>query len=455
MRILLVQPPKAPRTIGGEDVFIYEPLALEYLASAVAMDHDVKILDLRLEKDFERILTEYDPDIVGITAYTVHVNVVKTLCRKVKELKGEALTVVGGHHATVAPDDFLSPSIDIIVMGEGVLPFREIVRRFQKRESLEGVPGTAVPRDGCLIGTKSEELLDLDAFSFPDRKLTVQYRGEYFSEWMKPLASIRTSKGCPFRCTFCAEWKIAGGYYYKRKPERVVDELAEIPEECVFFADDESLIDTGRMARLAQLIREAGIRKRYFLYGRSDTVTRHPRLLEAWRSIGLERVFIGLEFFRDEDLAYVRKSSTVEDNERAVHLLRELGIEVYASFIIRPDFMRSDFEAMRRCCQRMRPDYASFAVLTPLPGTDLYRDVKDTLLTRNLDFYDFIHTVLPTALPLREFYAEVGRLYMKAVPLHMQLASLRKFRVSEIPGLVATGRRFYSRLKTAHLDYAT
>lgn len=83
MKILLVQPPKAPRTIGGEDVFIYEPLALEYLASAVTQNHDTRILDMRLDKDLVSVLADFEPDIVGITAYTVHVNVVKTLFAEV------------------------------------------------------------------------------------------------------------------------------------------------------------------------------------------------------------------------------------------------------------------------------------------------------------------------------------------------------------------------------------
>ena len=72
---------------------------------------------------------------------------------------------------------------------------------------------------------------------------------------------------------------MAEGRYFKRNPEKVVEELAGIEEECVFFADDESLLDASRMTRLAQLIKEAGIKKRYFLYGRSDTITKHPDLL--------------------------------------------------------------------------------------------------------------------------------------------------------------------------------
>lgn len=453
MKILLVQPPKAPRTIGGEDVFIYEPLALEYLASGVTGNHDVRILDLRLEKDLASSLSEFRPEIVGITAYTVHVNVVKGLFAEIKRWNPRTLTVVGGHHATVMPEDFLETSIDLVVMGEGVGPFQEIVRRFENGEPFDGIPGTIFVGENGPRRTECRADVDLDGLPFPDRRLTAPYRAHYYSEWMKPLASIRTSRGCPYRCSFCAQWKVAGGRYDRRAPERVVEELAGISEEFVFFADDESLIDAPRMARLAALIRNAGIRKRYFLYGRSDTITRSPGLLKAWREIGLERVFVGLEFFRDEDLRYIRKSSTCRDNETAVRLLQRLDIEVYASFIVRPEFSTSDFTAFRRYCRDLNLNFASFAVLTPLPGTDLYQETRDRLITRNYDCFDFIHTVLPTALPLKEFYEEYRRLYTEGVAPLRQLLLLRKYPIREIPRMLGKGRQFYKRLRTAHLDY--
>jgi hopanoid C-3 methylase len=453
MRVLLVQPSKSPKTIGGDDVFIYEPLALEYLASALQGDHDIRILDMRLENSFQTALVAFNPDIVGITAYTVHANVVKILFKNVKAWNAKTLTVVGGHHATVAPEDFHTPFIDVVVMGEGGYVFNEIVRRFEKGESLTGIPGTVVAHEGTIHRTNASLDIDIDSFPFPKRNLTDKYRKQYYSEWMKPLASIRTSKGCPYRCSFCAEWKVAGGRYYRRAPQQIVEELATIAEPYVFFADDESLVDITRMTLLARMIMKAGIHKRYFLYGRSDTIARNRNLLEIWRAIGLERVFIGLEFFRDEDLRSIRKSSTLDDNTEAIRILRDLDIQVYASFIVRPEFSRSDFAACREYCRRLKLNYATFSVLTPLPGTDLYEETKDQLLTHDYEYFDFIHTLLPTTLPLEEFYTELSHLYQEAVPVGRQLSMLKKFPMREIPKLLRTGRMFYRRLTTVHLDY--
>jgi radical SAM superfamily enzyme YgiQ (UPF0313 family) len=453
MRILLIEPAKAPRTIGGEDVFLYEPLALEYLAAGVSKDHDVRILDLRLEKDLRAVFERSNPEVVGITSYTVHVNPVRKLFEQIKAWNPQVLTVVGGHHATVAPEDFASPHIDLIVMGEGVFTFKEIVARFERGEGFDGIPGVAFARNGGLLKMEPMPVGNLDVFPFPERRFTARYRPHYFSEWMRPLASLRTSKGCPHRCKFCALWKLAGGRYLKRQPEKVVEELADLDEEFVFFADDESLVDVSRMETTATLIREAGIHKRYFLYGRSDTIARNPDLLGLWREVGLERVFVGLEFFRDEDLEDIGKGSTLHDNEQAVKVLQGLGIDIYASFIVRPEFTRADFAASRQYCRDLDLDFATFAMLTPLPGTDFYQEVKEQMITHNFDYFDFVHTLLPTALPLKDFYEAYYQLYQKAIPVTKRLAILGKMQLRDIPAMLASSYRAFAQLRKAYQDY--
>lgn len=453
MKILLIQPAKAPVTIGGDDVYLYEPLALEYIASGVTDNHDVKIFDMRLEKDLKKVFDEFKPDVVGITAYTVNVNIVKSIFKEIKIWNPEVFTVIGGHHATVSPEDFLDSSIDLIIMGEGVFAFQELMTRLGKKDKFDEIKGIVYKEEGTIIKIPHEPVVGLDALPLPNRDLTKQYRSSYFSEWMKPLASIRTSKGCPFRCNFCALWKLTGGRYLTRKPENIVKELFTIKEEFVFFADDESLIDAKRMMELARLINEFGIKKRYFLYGRSDTIVKHPELLESWKKIGLERVFIGLEFFRDEDLKYIKKGSTVRNNKEAVKILQDMDIEIYASFIIRPEFVKEDFRKFRDYCRNLRLNFATFSVLTPLPGTDLYEKVKDQLITHNYDYFDFLHTLLPTSLPLKEFYRELYELYKKSVPFSNWISFIRKFPLVEIPSILKISNRVFNQIRNAYKDY--
>jgi radical SAM superfamily enzyme YgiQ (UPF0313 family) len=248
-------------------------------------------------------------------------------------------------------------------------------------------------------------------------------------------------------------WKVAGGKYLKREPEKILQELETIKEEYVFFADDESLIDATRMQTLAELIKKRGIKKRYFLYGRSDTIAKNPQLIKLWKDIGLERVFVGLEFFRDEDLQDIAKKSTVSDNKTAVKILQELKIEIYASLIVRPEYTKEDFALLRKYVRDLKLNFAGFAVLTPLPGTDLYNNVKDSLITHNYDYFDFIHTVLPTELSLKDFFTEYEQLYKKGISKWRGLASLRKYPVKEISPLIKKSEFIYKRFANAHQDY--
>jgi radical SAM superfamily enzyme YgiQ (UPF0313 family) len=381
------------------------------------------------------------------------VKTVKRLFQQIKGFDPAILTVVGGPHATIMPEDFYTPYIDIIVAGEGVFPFREIISRREKQTDLSGIAGAVGMMNGSVLIDNMVQDDDLDAVPFPRRDLTVTYRKLYFSEWMRPLASIRTSKGCLFRCRFCALWKLTNGRYLTRKPRCILEELGTIDEKYVFFADDESLLDTERMTTLASLIKEAGIKKRFFLYGRSDTIAKHPGLVERWKEVGLERVFIGLEFFRDADLKRVRKGSTAETNGKAVQILKSLGIDIFPTFIILPEFDRKDFLDLRKYCLDLELPFIGFSVLTPLPGTDLYKDVKDSLITSSYDFVDFFHTLLPTKLPMKHFYQELADLYKHSRSLKNQIRLMRKYRVRDLPSLFRTFGVFLERLEKLEHDY--
>lgn len=457
MRILLIQPPKAASVIGGEDLHIYEPLDLEYIAAGVGEGHQVKILDMRFDKDLEAWLADFEPDIVGLTAYTTHVKTVKGLCLRIKRARPAALTVVGGHHATAFPGDFEVEGVDVVVAGEGVFSFRELVEAYQGgmsrlRALLDagGPPGTRTLRS-------RHNLAPLDSYPAPRRDLTRDHRREYFSEWMKPLATIVTSKGCPFRCEFCCLWKQTEGRYLERSPETIVDELETIEEENVFFADAESMINVARMTRLAELIKQRGIRKSYFCYSRSDSVVRHPELYRQWREVGLERVFVGFEFFRDDDLGDVHKRATVKENEAAMRVLNELDISIIASFLVRPEFSREDFRAFSDYCRRLKRELKFsmflFSVLTPLPGSNFYDASRGRLISHDYDHFDLFHTVLPTKLPLKEFFDEVHALYQAVNGPQEMIPTLRRFKMLEIPRIMQRYYKVAVQMRNAYKDY--
>ena len=114
---------------------------------------------------------------------------------------------------------------------------------------------------------------------------------------------------------------------------------------------------------------------------------------------------------------------------------------------------REDFAELRAYLKKLKLPFASVFVLTPLPGTDLYEEKKGELLTRDGELFDFFHTVLPTRLPLEEFYEELYQTWRAPVSLRSLISLARNFRLWDLPGAAKRTRRMLSRLRKAHQDH--
>ncbi|MEO7194204.1 MAG: radical SAM protein [Pseudonocardiaceae bacterium] len=419
MRILLIWPLALTEPDWGADLgAVSEPLALEYLAAAAKADsHDVRILDLRLHPDdLDTVLADYLPDLVGVTAYSMHVSAALAVCRRVRELLPGARTVVGGHHATFLPDDFFRSEVDYVVCGEGVGPFQTLLSRLKRGEEVGGIPGLWSRVAGVFTLGGPEAPFDVDALPVPDRSGTAADRHLYFIDWMRPVALLRTTVGCPFRCSFCSLWQLMGGRYHMRNIDAVVAELATIQEDFVFLVDDEAFIHGPRMTKLAEAIATTGIRKRLFAYCRIDSLLRNRKVLAAWREIGLERIFVGIDAVTEKDLDEYRKKIKLAQIEEGLRVAEELGIEIFAQFVVNTDYRQRDFHRLARFVEHHRIRFPTFTVLTPLPGTELLASFDDVVARQangrpNWDLFDCQHAVTATRLPPEEFHAAYRNLY--------------------------------------------
>ncbi|MFB6448167.1 B12-binding domain-containing radical SAM protein [Bradyrhizobium tunisiense] len=419
MKVLLIWPNSRNEVLGWGDLgAIAEPLALEYLAAGLKQDgHSIRILDMRLHPGaLVDELRDWRPDIVGVTAFSMHVLTVLAICRRVKAELPHCVTVVGGHHATFLPEDFFELQVDLVVCGEGVQPLRRIASAITEGRPLSPIPGV-----WARVGTEfrsggSNPTLRLEDLPQPDRTITSRDRASYFIDWMKPVALVRTSVGCPFRCTFCSLWKIMDGRYLMRDADSVIEEVSTIPEEFVFLIDDEAFINGRRMKALAQALRAAGLHKRYFTYCRMDSLVRNRDVLKEWREIGLERLFVGVDAISEKDLGEYNKKISIEKIETGFRIARELGIEIFAQFVVNTDYSRRDFQRLVRFIEHHKIRYPSFTVLTPIPGTELLSTFDNVIARQpngrpNWDLFDCQNAVTPTALAPEEFRREYQNLY--------------------------------------------
>lgn len=443
MRVLLIWPKaRTDPEWGGDLGAIAEPLALEYIgAVAKQRGHEVRIIDLRLYPDaLDSALESFTPDIVGVTAFSMHVSAAKAVLRRAKEIVPRCITVVGGHHATILPEDFFVAEVDFVVCGEGTGKFGELLDSLTQgmsRPNIGGVWRQTIPDEQRHLGIVDEidplmftvgldgrtfvyggpeEPFNISRIPSPDRSLTSDFRQRYFIDWMKPVALLRSTVGCPYRCNFCSLWKIMSGHYHARPIRDVVEELGSINEEYVFLIDDEAFIDGKRMSALATAIKEAGIRKRLFAYCRIDTLQRNREVLRAWREIGLERLLIGIDAITNRDIDEYNKKTTVAVIERGLQTAEELGLQVFAQFVVNTNYTKQDFVRLRRFVEHHRLKYPSFTVLTPLPGTQLLESF-DVVKVRqpdgrpDWDYFDTQNAVTETRLPPDEFRREYRGLY--------------------------------------------
>jgi radical SAM superfamily enzyme YgiQ (UPF0313 family) len=413
MKILLVRPYLSPSTLTGGDYLEFEPLELEYLAAGLH-GHDVELVDMRFEEDFESRMAGFEPHIVACTAYSVHVYNVRRIFEEAKRIDKDVFTVVGGHHATLMPQDFERPEIDAIVVGEGIYSFRDLVETLERRLPLENVSGICFRKGGDFVWTgPRDDTVNFDRFPLPDRNLTKSHRERYFYLWWRPAALLRGSIGCVYRCTFCPIWKAAGGKLSYRSPQSVADELDALDEDFVYFCDDNAFFDSQRTEALYRLLKERGIKKEYFFFSRPEELMKRPDLVEKWAEVGLRQVFLGVEAVDPEKLRSLRKRMDAQTNREAIQLLKRNGIDPIAAFITLPEFSKEDFDRIYDYMEEMGLYYSEFSILTPLPGSDLYWEKKNELLTENYELFDNLHPVLPTRLRPRDFCKNLARLWIK------------------------------------------
>jgi radical SAM superfamily enzyme YgiQ (UPF0313 family) len=423
MKILLVNPPDCGRSIPEErygintlrQIFRGEPLALETLAGNLD-GHEVRIVDLKAAPDsLSRELADFRPDLAGLTGVTCEANTLVKLAGQIKESCG-ATIVAGGVHASNDPDFFNRAEIDYIVVGLGKLSFRQLVDTLPKDGG--HIPGVArtCPGNRLSYTPRSFTAADLVQSAPPRYDLVERYRPHYILKSLGlDMGAVASAFGCPFECSFCCIAGLTGGRYLTQSSESVVRDirlLGDIP--VIRLVDANTFGHPEHARRLCRQIREAGIQKNFLADVRSDTVVRHPDLLREWKEAGLRSVVIGFEDLDDARLGELNKANSAAANREAIRILHEIGITIVGDFIISPDYDEEAFAVMDKYLEDNPIDLPIFTVLTPLPGTPLYKEAKERIVIDDLDYYTLTNAVVPTRLDEKNFYENYARLTKSA-----------------------------------------
>ena len=419
MRIALLKPPIGG-ILGLEMLTFVEPLGFLCIAGGLEeAGHECRIVDLRIDGEEPGIAltTAFAPDVVGLQCnFTTERFRTLKLARRIRRELPEAFVVVGGHDASREPEWFEREEFDAIAIGDGEEVMLPLVAALDRGGDPGDVNGLRLRRGASwLVTGPAPARRDLDELPMPARHLIAHYAPHYYINFRKPLALMETARGCPFKCNFCSVWKFHESTFREKSAARVVAELAQIEADNIFITDDIFWLDRKRGEELAAAIKESGIRKYFTVQTRTDIICKFPHLIEMWKDCGDLSIFLGLESVTNEGLDAVNKSNTADNNVRAIEILKDLEVGFTPNFIVDPGWDREDFATLRAWISEQGAYNSGFSVLTPLPGTDLWDEAKKSVTTHDWEMYDIIHTVLPTKLPLEEFYEEYSALWRHAL----------------------------------------
>ncbi len=379
--MLLINPP-SPEQLGAP------LLGLQYVAAALlARGCEVKVIDAAaryFSGDADSIVAEaeaFAPDLVGFGLFT---RWVWHAYRLVERFRGRfPVLVAGGAHATVSADETLENGFDIAVVGEAEETIVRLVDWLEGRISLDAIAGIRYRDAGGAVhsGPPSAAIADLDSLPLPQTAQDLFDRRWYDPEGREVVpGGILTSRGCPARCTFCANY-VTGRRFRFRSAASVVAELNAYHARSgsTFFPcwDDALTANRPRLEELCATIeREIRFPLQWSAITRASMVT--PALLRTLKRAGLVHVNFGVESGDDEILRAIKKGITTEQVVRALEWAKAEGLMTACNFMLGfPQETPEALERTYRFMERIAPlvdSFSTLGVLVPFPGTPLYDD---------------------------------------------------------------------------------
>jgi anaerobic magnesium-protoporphyrin IX monomethyl ester cyclase len=240
------------------------------------------------------------------------------------------------------------------------------------------------------------------------------------------MGSILTTRGCMMQCSFCSHRVFWRGDWRTRDPIKVVEEIRHLVDEYqvefITLIDPYPTKDRERWERQLDLLIEAKINVRLLMETRVEDIIRDEDLLPKYRDAGIIHMYLGAESSSDTTLNSLNKGTNVDMNKKAIDLLRDHGIMTEASFMI--GFPEETTESVDKTISeaiRLNPDIAVFPLITPMPFTPLYKQMKDRIRVFDYAKYNLMTPIIePYAMSLAQVSGELARCYMTFYGQKMQ-----------------------------------
>ena len=288
MNILLIRPPRIKQAITLSDFMFSEPLGLEMIYGVLKANHDVEIFDMMIEKtSLSEKLKTYSPNLVGVTSLCIDVNLVKKICREVKELDANIITFIGGTQTYLNPQSFIDDSVDYIFKYTNRDNLNSFFNILEKKEDV-------IDLDGVLsknIGYKDSGKQGRNEYMLPDRQSTERYRDYYSYFGYRPAAIMEFGLGCNKLCEFCLRWRIEGARERLIDLDLVRKDLIQIKEPTIMFVDNDFFASREKIQTFISIIKELKINKNYIVYASVKGIIDYKDTIKEFVDLGLKALF--------------------------------------------------------------------------------------------------------------------------------------------------------------------
>lgn len=388
MKVLLVAPFQRPQNSRPLRP-LFPPLGLLMVAALTPKPWEVELVDEAVSP----VNLDTDADIVGITATTARAPRAYELADAFRA-RGKTV-VLGGIHPSALPEE-AAQHADAVVIGEAELTWPRLLQDFLQGRVQKFYRGNSFP--------------SLENLPWPRRDL-INPENYYISG-----AMVQTTRGCPFNCYFCSVTNFFGHTFRTRPLEDVVAELESIPQKNIFFVDDNIMGHPVYAKRLFEAVRPLG--KRWFGQG-SLTMLKDESLVKLAAKSGCIGMFIGMETLSPTNLKKMGKTFNIaEKYSEAIKKLHDFGISIIGSFMFGLDDDKPGvFEKTLEFIQKVKLDVAQFSILTPFPGTRLYKQLEEEgrIIERDWAKYDGTHvTFRPKHLSVEALQEGLRWVYSQA-----------------------------------------
>lgn len=422
MKVLLIRPHINKKITTVKKFMFGEPMGIECVTTILKeLGHEVLLVDFMAEseKKLKKYIKTFKPDVVGLTSQCSDITNVLYLAQKTKELNKKIKVVVGGIQATITPEAYFNRNVDYVFKCTTRENYKALMEQIENNtdEEIMGIFSKKLQYQSTIPSCQNE-------YVKPDRESSAKYRKYYKYGGYQPYATIQTSYGCRNHCTFCIRRKLEGALT-ERPIEEVVNEIQEIKENTIMICDSDFLINEKRLIRFCELLEERNIKKTYICYGSVNSILEKEYLFERLSKNGVKAIIVGLESFSDVFLKKYNKSATIDENEKAIAIMRKNGIATWGTFILHPDFSKEDFKNFKKYLRHLKPEMISFTPLVPHFLTPLYKQYEDRLIYPKDDYekWSFGDVIIyPSKMSLRRYYWEVLKL---GVPANFNMCTIK------------------------------